>query len=849
MCVRYKLTTCLLYVLTSHSSFGQTISNLNYPSHVGRYTVFEATMNHDDSPYSSPWDNVILQAVFTTPSSATTTIDGFYYDVDTWKVRFAPTEIGTYSFNLLINGTTVGSGSMTSVEVGERGFVRQHATNSFRLVYEGDNSLFVGVGVTGAAEPNPDNPEALRNNTTIPGWWPNEAAGALFPWFLPDEANQTITGNHTMEEYFSNIVDGTSSDFTRISLLNASGWSLFEDSINATTENHYSVIKGQWLDELILAFRQRGVRIILDPVGDTPKPLDPTIGRMSYEGYFENSDVNAWPANERYYRYVVARYAAYVDMWELLNEGTYTDAWVSQMSQYIKSIDPYGHMVSASYVPASNPDIDFGGFHTYFTGADLSDPDLLSYDHVINLREDGGVCTPSTPCAKTSFNKPIVFGEAGHVTSADYSAGQTAISDEQIKTRTRIWTTFFAEAHSLFWAQHWNPSRSSSLGTFFDVELRDYFQSFHDFADFISSDVVIDQNVAISGGNGSGARVYGLRSSSELYLYLYNPQVSVGALVSSSNIVVTADIPISGSAEWFDPSSGSIVGSINLTAGTNQQIAVPSMNVDLALRLSNRDVTRPTAPAGLTSLNIATTSFDLSWAPSTDDNSVASYRIFLDGVAYAVSTGTTVSLSGLVDGNTYDVTVSAVDAAGNESPRSSSIQVTTGNVLAVEFLDFHGTQGKDGIQLQWKVLSEINHAYYGIEWSIDGKVFHQLHQLLPNEELSYSWTHTSPQQGINYYRLSAVDIYGTVEVFSTIVVQVDHMPLSFFPNPTTGVLNVRGSFNLPSKMIIKDLAGKNHKVDIQANRDGFATISLNALGNGTYILEIEGEIFRVLKKD
>ena len=51
-------------------------------------------------------------------------------------------------------------------------------------------------------------------------------------------------------------------------------------------------------------------------------------GSIVHEGYFEISNTNAWAANERYYRYIVARYGAYIDFWELINEGTYTDAWI-----------------------------------------------------------------------------------------------------------------------------------------------------------------------------------------------------------------------------------------------------------------------------------------------------------------------------------------------------------------------------------------------------------------------------------------------------------------------------------------------------------------------------------------
>ncbi len=821
-----------------------TISNLTYPNVIGRYTVFEITFNHDDASYSSPWDNVIVQAGFTSPTNNTVTVDGFYYDVDTWKVRFATEEIGNYSFTLTLNGSNVGSGNFLSIEVGERGFIRQHPTNPFRLVYEADNSLFVGVGVTGAAEPNPVDPEALRGNTTIPGWWASEPPGALFPWFLPDEVNSSITGNHTMEEYFTMIIDESSADFTRISLLNASGWSLFEDSINATTENQYSIIKGQWLDDLIRAFRARGVRIMLDPVGDTPKPVDPTVGRMPYEGYFEIGDINAIPANERYYRYIVARYGAFVDFWELLNEGFYTNAWVSHMAQYIKSIDPYGHMVTASYVPYDNVDIDYGGFHTYFTATDLTTADIIARDHVINLTEDGGFCS-GNPCPKSGFNKPIVFGEAGHITSLAYSAGPTAISEEQTKTRARIWVTFFMEAHSLFWAQHWNTDRTSFLGTFFDNELRNYYRHFHSFTSIVGANVTIAQNTSITGGNGAGARAYALSGSDELYLYIYNPQTSLSSIVPSSDIVVTADIPISGTAEWFDPSTGSIVGTTNLTAGVQQSIHVPSVSVDLAMRLSNTDNSPPSAPMNVVASNIGSTSFDLSWDPSSDNVGVASYRVFVSGVAVQSVNTTSTSITGLASGQTYAVLVTALDAAGNESGRSTEISVTTESVLAVNFLSFSHEIMDGNVVLTWEVVSEWNHSHYLIEWSPNGENWTELTRIKGSgtdnfQHQKYAYTHSDPTVGQNYYRLKAVDIDGAEDLLAVAFLRYDPAPVSVYPNPAEDLIHVRGTF-FSSSLTIIDILGRKFRKEVVFDGHLDAKINVSDIPNGVYFIIIDGQ--------
>lgn len=90
------------------------------------------------------------------------------------------------------------------------------------------------------------------------------------------------------------------------------------------------------------------------------------------------------------------------------------------------------------------------------------------------------------------------------------------------------------------------------------------------------------------------------------------------------------------------------------------------------------DTTPPSTPTGLSSSNVGTTSFDISWNASTDDNAVAGYNVYLNGANIGTSAGTSTSLTGLTPSTSYSVSVSAFDGAGNESGQSSSINVSTG---------------------------------------------------------------------------------------------------------------------------------------------------------------------------
>lgn len=103
------------------------------------------------------------------------------------------------------------------------------------------------------------------------------------------------------------------------------------------------------------------------------------------------------------------------------------------------------------------------------------------------------------------------------------------------------------------------------------------------------------------------------------------------------------------------------------------------------------DTTAPSVPTGL----IATPSdaqVALSWTASTDNVAVTGYKVRRDGVLIASPTATSYTDAGRTNGTSYSYTVSAVDAAGNESAQTSVVAATptapvTQTVLATDTFD------------------------------------------------------------------------------------------------------------------------------------------------------------------
>jgi len=105
------------------------------------------------------------------------------------------------------------------------------------------------------------------------------------------------------------------------------------------------------------------------------------------------------------------------------------------------------------------------------------------------------------------------------------------------------------------------------------------------------------------------------------------------------------------------------------------------------------DIEAPTTPTNLSVSGISATTFNLSWNASTDNIGVVNYSVYKNGSIVGTTANTSIYISELSSATTYNMTVLANDAAGNSSPISSALNVTTliGNITLNDFIT--GTSG------------------------------------------------------------------------------------------------------------------------------------------------------------
>ena len=91
------------------------------------------------------------------------------------------------------------------------------------------------------------------------------------------------------------------------------------------------------------------------------------------------------------------------------------------------------------------------------------------------------------------------------------------------------------------------------------------------------------------------------------------------------------------------------------------------------------DVTPPSTPQNVVTTLLGSTAITIEWDESRDDTAVTDYRVFVGGVfnQTVLAPTTTATIGSLTANTDYEIEVTARDAAGNESFKSTSITVRT----------------------------------------------------------------------------------------------------------------------------------------------------------------------------
>ena len=349
-------TACaLLLILADRAApqpvFRQVAAN---GARVERYDKFELTVDLD-ARFDNPFDfaQLALQAVFTAPSGAVHSVDGFYYQPHRrsgrrtladgrpqWKIRFAPTEPGTWTYSLvatdLVGSTRTPAADFSCLETGRRGFLR----STGRYLRFDDGSPFFAVGENmgwgNFRDPIGDYADWMDDLAAHGG---NYIRTWMASWGFALEWEDTGLGNYGRRQHRAWQLDWV--------VEGARARGIF---IQLVLHNHGQVstrVDPQWVDNPYNTANG----------GPAARPGD----------FF--TDIRARQLVERRLRYIAARwgYATSIMAWELFNEVDWADdyngrrgdiaQWHADMGRVLKRFDPNGHLVTTS-LGRSRPNAD-----------------------------------------------------------------------------------------------------------------------------------------------------------------------------------------------------------------------------------------------------------------------------------------------------------------------------------------------------------------------------------------------------------------------------------------------------------------------------------------------------------
>ena len=472
------------------------------------------------------------------PLASTHDVGGFYDEAKTWKLRFAPMEVGGWTWQLSFDdagGEYATNGKFTCVASGNSGFLRVHPKNPYRFVTEGDGQGFYPLGFNWGLPKPYVGPDGKLIE-------PAPLSEQSFPIGIPSQP--TALGDALLS-----MTNAGNNMFRHNSILDAFNFFGLQGqfNINKRGKNRY----------------------------DSPEPVVRRVLRGPAPGGDEvRDDVLARPRRSRaevqlvrsrhppsllgYHQYLINRYSAYVDIWELANQqGDIPKSYGDAVTAYIRAHDPYVHLITVSY-PQETCQSDF----------DITSPIGI---RVPRFAMDSDIADLANSFRK--FQQPILVGEFG--------AGGDVGGYDPPRIASPSGRSLFNEIVLL----SWNGAYKSVLvdgraanNQYVGWEERGASKTLTDFVSGFDPEAV---RVTPALTPANQVRGYALAGAKELAAYIVHGP-NLNTVLTGATLKV--DVPAVGmQGQWIDPASGAILQSFAAPGRGPQTLTIPPFQRDIAL--------------------------------------------------------------------------------------------------------------------------------------------------------------------------------------------------------------------------------------------------------------------------
>jgi hypothetical protein len=186
------------------------------------------------------------------------------------------------------------------------------------------------------------------------------------------------------------------------------------------------------------------------------------------------------------------------------------------------------------------------------------------------------------------------------------------------------------------------------------------------------------------------------------------------------------------------------------------------------------------------------------------------------------------------------------------------------NVLPIELLTFDGMLCDDNkICLKWETASERGNDHFEISRSVDAVNFDRIAQVKTlsqgnsHQKLTYSYTDPAPYRGINYYRLSQVDVDESTVEFPLIEIkgpENGEILYTIYPNPSGGDFKISSNNQFHRhalSILITNMLGEKvlkQELSRESENEDFVFYPESTLSPGIYYCSLGGDLLNSFVK-
>jgi hypothetical protein len=199
--------------------------------------------------------------------------------------------------------------------------------------------------------------------------------------------------------------------------------------------------------------------------------------------------------------------------------------------------------------------------------------------------------------------------------------------------------------------------------------------------------------------------------------------------------------------------------------------------------------------------------------------------------------------NGLANRNKLSQLILSAAVPGANTVFVDNIYFSAQSSLPVNFKSFDIVKDSKSALLKWTVANEVNLQEYAVQKSTNGRDYSTIAVIEAKGNSVYSATDENLANGINYYRIKAIDKDGSYQY--SVTKSITHskngkVPYSVYPNPAVNEIKIANLVG-NTQISIMDVAGR---VVLRRNNitNAITSIDIAHLTNGIYAIVISNEV-------